>query len=68
MQTALPIRTLLDAQDALSRGTGLQSQWKVGPLVWFLANKGEDWRLSAAFKEKGKESPDTVGDSDYVSS
>lgn len=52
LQTALPIHTFLEAQQSLRRATGNKSKWKAGPLVWFFMNKGEDWRLCAAFHVK----------------
>jgi hypothetical protein len=67
MQTAFPIKAFLDIQDRLRRATGQRSKWHAGPLVWFFANKGEDWRLSAAYMEQGKPSAGTIGTVDYVS-
>ena len=43
-QTAFPIRTLLQLQDKLALQTGT----KINPLLWFLANQGEEWRVYAA--------------------
>ena len=40
-QTAFPIRTLLKLQNDLS-GT---SETSIKPLVWFLANQGDEWRV-----------------------
>lgn len=51
MQTAFTIRALLKLQDELRKATGEESQWESGPLVWFLANKGEQWRVAAAYIE-----------------
>jgi hypothetical protein len=67
MQTAFPIKAFLDTQDRLRRATGRRSKWHAGPLVWFFANKGEDWRLSAAYMEEGHPTAGTIGTVDYVS-
>lgn len=40
-QTAFPIRTLLKLQHDLSTATGSDLK----PLVWFLANQGDQWRV-----------------------
>ncbi|KAF5857423.1 hypothetical protein ETB97_005770 [Aspergillus alliaceus] len=39
-QTAFPIRTFLNIQRSLSRSTNTG-----GPLVWFLAYQGEEWKV-----------------------
>ncbi|GFF56211.1 hypothetical protein IFM58399_10261 [Aspergillus lentulus] len=49
MQTAFVIRRLLNVQLDLKLATGEETQWESGPLVWFLAWRGEIWDLSAAF-------------------
>ncbi|KAJ5726140.1 uncharacterized protein N7483_007497 [Penicillium malachiteum] len=49
MQTAFVIRRLLNVQLGLKEATGEESQWESGPLVWFLAWRGEIWEASAAF-------------------
>jgi hypothetical protein len=67
MQSALSARTFLQAQNALRIATGTRSRWNAGPLVWILANKGPDWRLSAAFVQDGLEKFNTIGTTDYVS-
>ncbi|OBT59599.1 hypothetical protein VE04_00034 [Pseudogymnoascus sp. 24MN13] len=48
-QTAFTIRSLLTLQENLRRAAGEDSEWESGPLVWFLANKGEQWRVAAAY-------------------
>ena len=53
-QTAFPIRTLRSECKE-------QVTWQGGPLVWFLSNKGEDWRVAACFVDK------TDGQISYVS-
>ena len=50
-QTAFVIRSLLELQEDLRRAAGEDSEWESGPLVWFLANKGEQWRVAAAYIE-----------------
>jgi hypothetical protein len=67
LQTAFPIKAFLDTQDRLRRATGRRSKWHAGPLVWFFANRGEDWRLSAAYMEQGHPEAGTIGTLDYVS-
>ena len=67
MQTAFPIKAFLDTQDRLRRATGRRSKWHAGPLVWFFANKGEDWSLSGAYMEQGGPRAGTSGTMDYVS-
>lgn len=51
IQTAFTIYTLLKLQEELRQAAGEESQWETGPLVWFLANKGEMWRVAAAYIE-----------------
>jgi len=48
-QTAFTVRTLLDLQYSLKEAAGAGSQWRAGPLVWFIGCKGEYWRISAAY-------------------
>lgn len=67
MQTAFSIRTLLETQNRLRTVTGRQSKWRSGPLVWFFANKGEDWRVYAAYMQPGRAKPHAIGTVDYVS-
>lgn len=67
MQTAFSIRTLLETQNRLRAAAGSLSKWQSGPLVWFFSNRGEDWRLSAAYVEAGLAKPNTIGNVDYVS-
>ena len=50
-QTAFPIRTLLKLQQDLYEYTIEKSRWHDGPLVWFLSNKGEDWRVYGCFTD-----------------
>ncbi len=57
-QTAFPIRTLLKIQADLRNECEQRISWQGGPLVWFLYNRGEDWRVAACFVENidGEES------------
>lgn len=48
-QTAFSIRTLLKLQQELYHQTNDQPDWRDGPLVWFLSNKGENWRVYGCF-------------------
>ena len=59
-QTAFPIRTLLKMQADLQDLSGKEIAWQGGPLVWFLYNRGEDWRVAACFVE------DNNGEASYV--
>ena len=52
LQTAFPIFTFLQAQNSLRLANGERSKWQSGPLVWFLMNKGADWRVCAAYQSK----------------
>lgn len=64
LQTAFPIRTFLETQRRLHKATMPHSNSHTSSthLVWFLANRGEDWRLSVAYVAE----PDTAGQLDYV--
>jgi len=70
MQTAFPIKTFLDAQNRLKVATGQQSKWESGPLVWFFANRGRDWKVSVAYieyersKKRKRDGPNSIA---YVS-
>jgi len=50
-QTAFTIHSLLTIQEDLKTAAGDDSEWEHGPLVWFLSNKGEHWRIAAAYIE-----------------
>ena len=60
-QTAFPIRTLLKIQEDLRSECKEQVTWQGGPLVWFLSNRGEDWRVAACFVDNSD------GKTSYVS-
>lgn len=49
-QTAFPIRTLLKLQESLSS----VSDVTLSPLVWFMANQGDEWRLYASITDGPK--------------
>ncbi|KAJ3538816.1 hypothetical protein NM208_g5741 [Fusarium decemcellulare] len=52
LQTAFPIRRFLETQHQLLSATRSMSDREFEPVVWFLSNKGEDWRLSVAFTQQ----------------
>jgi hypothetical protein len=49
IQTAFPIMNALRLQYDLLKTRGNTMDVPGGPLVWFSANRGEDWRVYAAF-------------------
>ena len=59
-QTSFPIRTLLQLQEELQNHCQREPAWQHGPTVWFLANKGDEWRVSASFVEKSGETSSYV--------
>jgi hypothetical protein len=67
MQTAFSIRAFLETQNLLRNAAGRHSKWQSGPLVWFLANKGEDWRLYAAYMQLAPATAHTIGTYEYAS-
>jgi hypothetical protein len=50
-QAAFTVHFLLTLQEDLRKASGEDSEWETGPLVWFLANKGEQWRVASAYIE-----------------
>lgn len=60
-QTSFPIRTLLKLQEELQNRCQSQPTWQHGPTVWFFANKGEEWRVSAGLVKV------LAGETSYVS-
>jgi hypothetical protein len=48
-QTAFPIWKLLRLQDELQIRAQQTLSEQGGPLVWFFANRGEDWRLYGCY-------------------
>ena len=59
-QTALPIMRLLQQQIRLQQIHEPRLEWEDGPLVWFLANRGNDWRLYAAYSDAKEEETNYV--------
>ena len=50
-QSAFSIRELLLLQEKLRVAAGEDPDWDTGPLVWFLSNKGEEWKVCIAYME-----------------
>lgn len=48
MQTALPLRSLLDLQSGLSTHAKANAP-RLTPFVWFLGYKGSDWKIYACY-------------------
>jgi hypothetical protein len=48
LQTAFPIRNMLKLQYDLAKTPGNNREVPGGPLVWFMANRGEEWRVYGA--------------------
>lgn len=48
LQTAFAIRELLRIQHELNVTSNERGDWDGWPLVWFLSNKGEQWRVHVA--------------------
>ena len=59
-QTASSIQTLLKMQADLQKKCEQRNNWQEGPLVWFLSNRGENWRLAACSVDN------TNGEENYV--
>lgn len=51
-QSAFSIRQLLAIQEGLRVAAGEDADWDGGPLVWFLSNKGEEWKVCIAYIER----------------
>ncbi|EXJ68816.1 uncharacterized protein A1O5_07747 [Cladophialophora psammophila CBS 110553] len=52
LQSGFAIRNLLQLQRDLARATSENQQYGMKPLVWYLAYKGEEWRVSGAYVEE----------------
>ncbi|KAI0449454.1 hypothetical protein F5B21DRAFT_509141 [Xylaria acuta] len=65
MQTAFSIRTFLETQRQLYSAASARSGWEARPMVWFFSNKGENWRLCAAYTEDAPAEPDCIGTTVY---
>jgi hypothetical protein len=57
-QTAFPIWTLLRLQEKLQVRSNQLLAEQGGPLVWFFANRGEEWRLYGCFTDIEEDSLD----------
>jgi hypothetical protein len=57
-QTAFPIWTLLRLQEVLQARSKQSLTEQGGPLVWFFANRGEEWRLYGCFTDVDEDSRD----------
>lgn len=57
IQSCFPIKNALDAQYKLQKMEGNRLEVPGGPLVWFLCNRGETWRVyGATMYEKAEQS------------
>lgn len=65
LQTAFSIRSFLEAQERLRKAANIPSSYQQGSVVWLMANKGEDWRLSICYPESGSVKPGTIGTTIY---
>jgi hypothetical protein len=61
VQSALPIMKALRLQHDLMKIPGNTVEVLGGPLVWFFANRGEDWRVYAAYIIEEDEGTTYVG-------
>jgi hypothetical protein len=57
-QTAFPIWTLLRMQEVLQVMSKQRLTEQGGSLVWFFANRGEEWRLYGCFTDHEEDSRD----------
>jgi hypothetical protein len=60
VQSSLPILEALKLQYDLMKVTGNSVEVPGGPLVWYLAKRGEDWRVYAAYVNEHEGSPKFV--------
>jgi hypothetical protein len=60
IQTSFPIKHALKLQYDLLKTRGNTMDVPGGPLIWFLANRGEDWRVYAAFVHEEDGRPNYV--------
>jgi hypothetical protein len=65
MQTAFAIRKLLVLQDELRKAAREGDDWDGGPLVWFLSNKGEQWRVCIGYIDSKSSPPRFVSGSRF---
>jgi hypothetical protein len=59
VKTALPIMQALNCQYELMKIPGNTAEVPGGPLVWFFANRGEHWRVYAAYIIENEEEKPT---------
>ena len=60
MQTQFPIRDMLQLQYRLLKMRGNNMDVPGGPLVWFFANRGEDWRVYGGYVHEEDGRPNYV--------
>ncbi|VUC24619.1 unnamed protein product [Clonostachys rosea] len=65
LQTAFSIQSFLAAQERLRKVANIPSSYQQGSVVWFMANKGEDWRLSICYPESAPVERGTIGTTIY---
>jgi hypothetical protein len=62
VQTSFPIKNALQLQYDLLKTPGNIMEVPGGPLVWFLANRGEDWRVYGAVVHEEEGRPNWASD------
>jgi hypothetical protein len=65
IQTALPILKMLKIQEDLQRESQMAFEYG-GPLVWYIAYRAEDWRLSACYISEKPDGPSYVSSAPSV--
>jgi len=65
MQTAF---SFLETQRQLYYAASALSDSKASPMVWFFSNKGENWRLCAAYTKDAPAETHCIGTTIYVRS
>ena len=67
-QTAFAIREILKLQEELQSAAeeAADVRWNAAPLVWFLAHRGESWRLMASYPEQGSKGKSYVSTEIYI--
>lgn len=56
LQTAAPILKMLKMQEDIQKKSNMTLEYG-GPLVWYIAYRGEDWRLSGCYVSDKPEEP-----------
>jgi hypothetical protein len=59
VQSAQPVQVLLQLQEGLR--SHVPGESRLAPLVWYLANKGDEWRVYATYPTSNQR-----GETDYV--